>query len=190
MATDSKVIMKKPGNPLHWWRIYKLYMASFPDSERKPFGRIVDMSRKGKADVWYFERDGKFAGLSTTINGSEHILIDYLAIAKKGRGQGIGSAALQLLRKQYGDERVFLEIESAFDDCDNKEERVRRRAFYLKNGMKSMGVMAYLFEVKMELLSFGCKMNYDEYHQFYLDNLGQWTGPHITPAEFPENVEI
>ena len=186
----NKVIMKKPGNLFHWWRIYKLYMAAFPDSERKPFRRILEMYRKGKADVWYFERNGRFAGLSTTINSPEQILIDYLAVAKKGRGQGIGSAALKLLREQYKGKGVFLEIESAFDDCDNKEERVRRRNFYLKNGLTSMGVMAYLFDVKMELLGFDCKMSFEEYHYFYTHYYGEWVAPHITPAEFPENVNI
>lgn len=187
---SNKVIMKKPENILHWWRIYKLYQVSFPDSERKPFSRIVKMYRKGEADIWYFEKEGRFAGLSTTINGSEQILIDYLAIAEDRRGEGIGSASLQLLRQQYSGKGVFLEIESAFDECDNKEERVRRRSFYLKNGMKSMGVMAYLFDVKMELLGFDCCMSFEEYHHFYTHNYGAWTAPHIKEAQFPENINI
>ncbi len=189
MQTD-KVIMKKPQNLFHWLRIYKLYQIAFPDSERKPFSRIVKMYRKGSSDIWYFEKDGRFAGLSTTINGSHEILIDYLAVAENRRGEGVGSQALKLLRQQYKGKGVFLEIESAFDECDNKEERIRRRNFYLKNGMTSMGVMAYLFDVKMELLGFDCKMNFEQYHYFYTHNYGAWVAPHITPAEFPENVNI
>ena len=166
-----------------WADIYKLYQKAFPASEKKPFSMIVNMYRKGTTDVWRFTRDGKFAGLIITINGEKHILLDYLAVEESQRGTGIGSEILQRMRKHYDGKGVFLEIESVYEDCDNKAQRIRRKHFYEKCGMTSMEVFAWLFGVKMELMGFDCHLTFDEYHAFYRDNYHQWAADHIQKAE-------
>lgn len=166
-----------------WAEIYILYQKAFPASEKKPFPIIRKMHKKGVTDIWRFTRNGKFAGLIITINGSRHILLDYLAVDEKQRGTGIGSEILPLMRTHYADKGVFLEIESIYEECDNKAQRIRRKLFYEKCGMESMGVFVWLFGVKMELMGFGCKLTYDEYHSFYRDNYGQWAADHIQSAE-------
>lgn len=166
-----------------WAEIYKLYQKAFPRSEKKPFSMIVKMHRKGASDVWRFTREGKFAGLIITINGEKFTLLDYLAVDEKQRGTGIGSEILQLMRRHYAGKGVFLEIESVYEDCDNKAQRIRRKHFYEKSGMTSMGVFVWLFGVKMELMGFDCHLSYEEYHSFYRDNYNQWAADHIQKAE-------
>lgn len=166
-----------------WAEVYVLYRKSFPKSEKKPFAMIRSMHKKGKTDVWRFERNGGFAGIIITINGKENILLDYLAVDEKQRGTGIGSEILKCMKKHYAGKGVFLEIESVYEDCENKAERLRRKHFYEKCGMESMDVFIWLFGVKMELMSFGCKMSFEEYHAFYRDNYNQWAADHIQRAE-------
>ena len=166
-----------------WAEIYTLYQKAFPASEKKPFSIIRKMHKKGTTDIWRFTRNGKFAGLIITINGREHILLDYLAVDESQRGTGIGTEILQLMRTHYAGKGVFLEIESVYEECDNKAQRIRRKHFYEKCGMESMEVFAWLFGVKMELMGFGCKLSYQEYHDFYRDNYGQWAADHIQPAD-------
>lgn len=166
-----------------WAEIYKLYQRAFPRSEKKPFSMIVKMHRKGASDVWRFTRDGKFAGLIITINGKNHILLDYLAVDEKQRGTGIGMEILQLMRSHYAGKGVFLEIESVYEDCDNKAERIRRKHFYEKSGMTSMEVFVWLFGVKMELMGFDCRLSFEDYHSFYRTNYNQWAADHIQQAE-------
>ncbi len=173
----------KPKGLRQWANIYKLYMSAFPVSERKPFSMIVSMFRKGKSDVWYFQRAGKFAGLIITINGDDHVLLDYLAVDESQRGTGIGSEILTLMRQQYAGKGVFLEIESVYEDAENKAERLRRKHFYEKCGMQSMKVFVWLFGVKMELMGFDCHLSYEEYHAFYRDNYNAWAADHIQIAE-------
>ena len=103
-----------------WADVYTLYQKAFPASEKKPFSMIVKMHRKGTSDVWRFTRNGKFAGIIITINGEEFILLDYLAVDRNQRGTGIGTEILQLMRSHYAGKGVFLEIESVYEDCDNK----------------------------------------------------------------------
>lgn len=166
-----------------WAEVYHLYQKAFPSSEKKPFGIIRKMQKKGKTDIWRFTRQGKFSGLIITINGDDHILLDYLAVDEHQRGTGIGTEILQLMKSHYSGKGVFLEIESVYEECDNREERICRKHFYEKSGMESMGVFVWLFSVKMELMSFGCKLSFAEYHAFYRDNYGQWAADHIQSAE-------
>ena len=166
-----------------WADVYTLYQKAFPASEKKPFSMIVKMHRKGASDVWRFTRNGKFAGIIITINGEEYILLDYLAVDQKQRGTGIGTEILQLMRSHYVGKGVFLEIESVYEDCDNKAERIRRKHFYEKCGMTSMEVFVWLFGVKMELMGFDCHLSFEDYHSFYRDNYNQWAADHIQKAE-------
>lgn len=173
----------KPRGIVQWAQIYSLYQKAFPASEKKPFSVILKKYKEGKTDIWRFSRDGRFAGLIITINGENHILLDYLAVDGVQRGTGIGSEILPLMQRHYNGKGVFLEIESVYEECDNKAERLRRKHFYEKCGMESMGVFVWLFGVKMELMSFGCKLSFDEYHAFYRDNYGPWAAGHIKVAE-------
>lgn len=166
-----------------WADVYKLYQKAFPKSEKKPFRLIVKMFRKGTSDVWRFTREGKFAGIIITINGGEHILLDYLAVAESRRGTGVGTEILSLMRSHYAGKGVFLEIESVYEDCDNPEQRIRRKHFYEKCGMTSMEVFVWLFGVKMELMGFDCRLSFEEYHEFYRSNYNQWAADHIQKAE-------
>lgn len=166
-----------------WAEVYFLYQRAFPASEKKPFAIIRKMHRRGVTDIWRFTRNGRFAGIIITINGDNHVLLDYLAVDASQRGTGIGSAILQLMRAHYTGRGVFLEIESVYEDCDNKAQRIRRKHFYEKAGMQSMGVFVWLFGVKMELMGFESKLSYEEYHAFYRDNYGQWAADHIRKAQ-------
>jgi len=176
---SNKLEIKQPKNCLDWLRIYRLYQSAFPSGEKKPFSMIRSMCKKGRSDVWYCERDGKFAGLVITINGPEQILLDYLAVAKKRRGQGIGSEMLQVMREKYTGKGVFLEIETVDETAENFEERKRRKQFYLSNGMTPMNVFVELFGVDMELLGFDCTLTFEEYHAFYRDNYNAWAAEHV-----------
>lgn len=172
--------------PTHWLRLYKLYRQAFPAFERKPFSIIRSMQKKGKSDVWYFEKDGRFAGLVFTINSDNVILIDYLAIVTSRRGEGIGSEIITQLQDYYPDKGIFVEIESVFDKCENIDERLRRKQFYLNNNMIPMKVMVVLFGVEMELLGINCKLSYDEYYSFYKDNYGDFAAKNIKKAVYPQ----
>ena len=166
-----------------WTALFALYYASFPIAERKRLSTILKMHRRGSVDVWYFTKHGCFAGFAITLNGEKQILLDYLAVPKSLRGQGIGSEMLAQLRSHYGERHIFLEIESAFDPGPRQDQRLRRRHFYEKCGMTSMDLFVWLFGVKMELLSFGRKMTYEEYVSFYRVYYGQWSTEHIRPAQ-------
>lgn len=166
-----------------WIKIYQLYRNAFPASERKPFSIIRSMQKKGKTDVWYFEKEGTFAGFATTINGNDRILLDYLAVDRKKRRQGIGTEILKLLRSQYEGQAVFLEIEQLRADAPNAGERIRRKRFYLSCGMKELNVSARVFGVEMELLGWDCTMNFEDYRSFYREHYSEFAASNLQPLD-------
>lgn len=176
------LILRSPASPLDWLHIRLLYRRAFPRSERKPFQMIRRMHRAGRTDVWLAERDGRFAGLAITINGSEIILLDYLAVHEKQRNHGTGSTMLAALYEKYAGLGFFLEIEAP-DRDDPTGIKARRKAFYLRNGLTEMHVTANLFGVRMELLGRNCTLDFDGYHDFYRDNYSAWAAEHVTKAE-------
>ena len=182
----NTITLQAPKTLGHWLRIYKLYRSAFPKEERKPFSIIVNKYLQGIFDVWCICRGGKFSGIATTINHGDLILIDYLAVSPACRSQGIGSAALRLLKEKYDGKDLLLEIESVYEDHPEKAQRLRRKAFYLSCGMKPMEVMVDLFGVPMELMSFGKTVTFQEYLRIYTDATGQWIASHIQSLPYPQ----
>ena len=173
----------KPKTPIQALRIRRLYKEAFPKYERKPFGIIKAMARCGKTDLWYLEDAEGFAGMCATINGPDAVLIDYLAVAKKRRGRGVGTEMLKILLEHYSSRGVFLEIEELDENADNSEQRAGRREFYLRCGFEPMNTYVNLFGVNMELLGVGCKLSFDEYREFYLNNYSRYAYDHILPRK-------
>lgn len=169
-----------------WLGLYRLYMEAFPRAERKPFSMIVRMYRRKKTDIWCVEADGRFSGLGITINGKDAILLDYFAIVKERRGEGVGTAALKALMEHYAGKGFFLEIESTREQVPEQALRRRRKRFYLSAGLQELHTTAKLFGVEMELLGKSCQMDFDRYKAFYRDNYSQWAADHVTPSAIDE----
>lgn len=159
--------------PADWLRLYRLYRSAFPRNERKPVGMILSMCKAGTAEVLSIVDGGRFCGLAITVLYKDMVLLDYFAVKSSSRGQGLGSKAIKIIGERYSDKRLFLEIESPDDSAPNNSERVRRKAFYLRNGLAETGVFVKLFGVNMELLTFDCGISFEDYHSLYRFALGK-----------------
>ena len=174
--------LRAPASHLDWLRIRLLYRRAFPRNERKPFAIIRRMRREGRTDLWLAEQDGHFMGLAATINAPDMVLLDYLAVHEKRRSQGVGSAMLQALLNKYAGRGLFVEIEAA-DRDDPDGSKLRRKQFYLRNGLDDMHVVAILFGVRMELLGRGCTLDFDVYRNFYRTYYSDWAAEHVVRPE-------
>lgn len=174
------ITLHRPTSWLEWLRIRLLYRQAFPREERKPFDIIRRMCHEGRTDVWIAKVGKRFAGFASTINGGETTLLDYFAIAPKLRARGLGSVFLQALLAKYPS--LFVEIEAA-DRDDPTGEKARRKAFYLRNGLEEMHVVAILFGVRMELLGRRCSLDFDAYRAFYHDHYSAWAAEHVVRPE-------
>ena len=142
----------------------ELYESSFPISERKELDYMRFGAHASDYDVLVIATDSHpVAGMAITVTHGALTMLDYFAVAPDLRGQGIGSQALPLIRKQVSHSRgghLFLEIETPpplcipRDACENAEQRLRRKAFYRSAGLTETGVRAFIYGNDMELLAF------------------------------------
>lgn len=181
----QQLTLLPPAGFCRWLQLYLLYRTSFPRAERKPFRVIRRMYREKTSDIWCLERDGIFLGFASTMNSPDLIMLDYFAVSKRHRGQGIGTAALQKLKICYDGKGIFLEIESPREPGPDQIRREKRKQFYLRCGMEPLQVMADVFGVKMELLGWNCQMDFPRYHAFYRDNYTPWAAAHIHEIPYP-----
>ena len=141
-----------------------LYTSSFPAAERKALDYMLTGDKSAAYEVLVVSTpDCPVAGMVITVTHGELTMLDYFAVSPHLRGQGIGHAALPLIREYVREHRgghLFLEIETPpplcipRDPCDNAEQRVRRLAFYRSAGLVETGVRAFIYGNDMELLAY------------------------------------
>lgn len=148
-------------------QVEQLYLRSFPACERKPFPLICQKQAEGLADIFVLKKDGVFCGLAITMKARDLVLLDYFAIAEMRRGMGYGGLALQALFSHFTDKRFFLEIESTFGESGNRQQRLMRKQFYLKNHLTELGLLANVFGTDMELLAYQTSLTFEEYLSVY-----------------------
>lgn len=161
------LIIKEAFEETRLEQIRALYEAAFPISERKPFSIILEKRAQGAAEILSIEDDKKrFRGLLITMLHKDMVLVDYFAIDEESRGIGIGSDVLKLFMARYANKRIFLEIEStASESAEDYDTKIRRKAFYEKNGLTSQGYLVNQLGVELEIMTFHCNIPYEEYYE-------------------------
>lgn len=154
-------------------QVKKLYKTAFPIYERKPFGMIKKTRKNGTGEIYAIMDENRFVGLAIFILTEEFALLDYFAMAESVRGKGLGSKALQKMFELYDKKTLILEIESTKIKSANDKERTKRKAFYLKNGMKTEDFVVEWFGTQMEILIHGKTVSYEEYHDIFVRNFSE-----------------
>lgn len=122
-------------------KIKGLYMASFPENERRPWQSIIDMIANAspffsvKAIVG---NDNVFYGFYTSWNLPGVLYIEHFAIESSERSTGIGSSVITDLSAAATPRAVVVEVE-----LPGSSEADRRIAFYERNGFQSIDLQYF-----------------------------------------------
>ena len=108
-------------------KIEKLYLNSFPKSERFPFWILKESSKSDNSNLSAIIVDNVYVGMCYMVNCMDAYYIMYFAIEPNLRNKKYGSEILKNLKEKY--KILFLSIEKSNDDIG-----LKRRNFYLKNG--------------------------------------------------------
>ncbi|HCO30039.1 MAG TPA: hypothetical protein DIT54_11815 [Lachnospiraceae bacterium] len=153
-------------------QVKQLYKTAFPKEERRPFFLLQLEMKKRVMEILSVEEDG-FAGLLISSFYKDLVLIEFLAIDDRRRGEGLGSKVLALAKKRYKGRRVLLEIEIPDEDADATDDKVRRKEFYARNGFLPSGVEVMFHGVPMMLLTMnGEEITFAEYKKLYQTTSG------------------
>lgn len=157
-----------------WPEIREIYMEAFPKRERKPYFILRHSVRKGKAMIMTACEEGKLLGFTVLIPYKDMVMVDYLAVSSKIRSRGTGSRLMEEVCARFPDKKIVLLIERLNDAADNREQRIARRRFYLKNGFTSSELMINGASGEMEVMNFGGKVSGADYmslQKYALGNL-------------------
>lgn len=132
-----------------------LYKRMFPIEERIPFWLLWDSHKKGRSKLYIIKKAGVLAGFVNLVSFEDAWMCMYLAIDPACQGAGLGSQLIQLLLRKLGNTCFFLSIERIERKAENYEQRIKRKAFYLRNGMKETGCFYIEAMQEYELLSNG-----------------------------------
>lgn len=124
--------------------MHDVYVESFPRHERLPWPVLHGLAslRKAVRFLAFYEEDTP-AGFAYVVDGGNLLFVLFLAVNPHVRSRGYGSRILATLRELFPGRQVFLEIEPVGEGADNEEQRVRRLAFYEKNGFSRSGYRMY-----------------------------------------------
>lgn len=144
--------------------VYERHMLSdFPENERKPLARILELSKAGFYEAYGIFEEEKLVAYAWFMKGKQgkYVLLDYLAVCKEYRSQGYGSRLLPILQetmcKQYAG--ILGEVEDP-DFGENEEDiavRRRRMQYYERYGFQRRALYCTLFGPRLCIISYGQK---------------------------------
>ena len=162
-------------------QVWELYENAFPPEEKKPRKLMEDMEKEGKMELLAAVEEVEFIGLVFNMLNGKTALLDYFAIAPEHRSQGYGGRIIREMLEKFKDKKYIFEIEMQDENAQNAEDRKRRKAFYLRNGLKETGVFANVYQTDFELLPPEGKLTYDEYIRMLVEMLGSRVESHLKP---------
>ncbi len=146
-----------------WAKIKEIYVEAFPKRERKPFFTLKHSVKKGNARIMVAVEEEQLLGFVVLIPYRDMMMVDYLAVSSKIRSKGTGSFIMQNVCRRFENKKIVLLIECLDDSAENKEQRVARRKFYLKNGFVSSNIFIEGASGEMEILNYGGTVSTEEY---------------------------
>ena len=126
------------------------FETSFPEDERPPYEMTLSWEKNYFYGVYQEE---EFLALADVVEYQDLVYLFFLAVKENYRGQGIGTKILDDLKQRYPDKRLFLLAEEAEESYPDYASRLKRQAFYHRNGFDPIGVKILEFGVMYDLLT-------------------------------------
>ena len=123
--------------------IYRKHIVKdFPRGERSSLNNFKKRVTNKNEDVFIFSEDGKEKAYTIIANiDNNYILISFLAVFEKYRGEGIGTKLLEEIKEKFKYKKgIILEVESPEDTTSEKDRIIREKRikFYEKSNYQML----------------------------------------------------
>lgn len=150
-------VIKKSSN---YKEVKDLMKRAFPKNERMPMWLLNYWAKKDGYDFWSYYDGEDFCGICFAVINKKTLFIWYLAVNDKMRSCGYGSAILNDVKEKYAGCEITLNVEPLYTTADNYEQRVKRIAFYARNGF--LNTEKIIKFKKDDFLVLSTKKDFDE----------------------------
>ena len=171
---------------VNYSRVIELYKEAFPGVQRVPSWILRYIMRKGKAGFSVLYEHDSWIGLIYVTEYKDIVFVHFFAISESRRSGGYGSKVMDSMRDMYSGNRIVLNIEELDEQEENYQQRVKRKAFYGKNGFSSSGYIVKEPGERLEMLILGGNINKEEIQAMYKSLFGRILGSFFRP----EVIEI
>lgn len=165
----------------HYSRVIDLYKEAFPGAQRIPRFLLRFKLRKGKKGFSVLYDGEEWIGLLYLTQYRDIVFVQFLAVSESIRSRGYGSKVMDALGALYPEKRMVLNIEEVNEQAKNYQQRIKRKAFYEKNGFISTGYLVKEPDQMQEMLIRGGSISKQEIELMYKELLGNIIGSLIRP---------
>ncbi|WP_455655054.1 GNAT family N-acetyltransferase [Phascolarctobacterium sp.] len=130
MYLQTKTVKR---NLKDYQEIADLMKEAFPDNERLPIWWLLLLAKTKNVNFNAFYADGRFCGLTYTLETESVMFLLYFAINEQERSRGYGSQILKQLQAVVAAKEIIINVETPDTAAGNYEQRVRRIIFYERN---------------------------------------------------------
>ncbi len=134
-------------------KVNALALNAFPYNEYLAPSILIKMAKEEQFTFLAIEENDDFIGFVALQFYHSMCYLFFLAIVEEYRFHGYGSRIIQWIMTTYKQYSQVVDIEKQDDTALNKEERQKRKAFYLKNGYQETGLYLNYLNVDYEVLS-------------------------------------
>lgn len=147
--------------------IKQLYVNAFPKHERMPFFMLKKGVKKGKAEIIIAKENGKVISFAYLVLYQNMVYLFYFAVIPELRNKGIGSLLLKYIKEHYQGKCIFFAVEQPNEKAVDNELRVKRKAFYLKNGFVEQRCKLKEGNVLFDVMGLGTAISKEEYKNMF-----------------------
>lgn len=122
-------------------KIKKIFKYSFPKEERMPFFMMLLLTKMQSMEFISFYDGETLCGFVYMVSNQNVTFIIYLAVDEELRSKGYGSCIISKVQKMYPNNKIVLYIDEYDIQALDKEQRIKRKNFYLRNNFKESGYL-------------------------------------------------
>lgn len=162
-------------------KVFDLYEEAFPEAQRIPSWVLRYKLKKGKAGFNILYANNTWIGFIYTTEYKDIVFVQFFAISESCRSAGYGSKVMESMKDVHSGKRIVLNIEALDDQAENHHQRIKRKAFYRKNGFSSSGYIVKEHKERLEMLILGGSISKEEIEAIYKNLLGYILGFFLRP---------
>lgn len=142
-------------------RVKALYLSAFPAHERFPYlPTLLNTCRSFVHLTAYYDGDD-FVGFTYSLEGEDLVFLCFLAVEARHHSKGYGGQIIEKVRQRAGERPLLLSIEPMDEtDAANYDQRLRRLAFYKRNGLTLSQHFYFEGKERYQLMSTDLSVNW------------------------------
>lgn len=147
----------------YWASVSSLAKEAFPPEEYLAPSELVKMAKSDNFDFLALLDGETFVGFMVVQTFEDLAYLFFLAIAADSRSKGYGSRAIETLKAEYPGKIHTVDFEMLDESAPNREQRKKRRSFYLRNGYRETGLFLSYLGVDYEVFCMGENFDADTF---------------------------